>query len=47
MKQQMVLTHQNTVLREAEKKLTGPQKTSMLCFYETIRTSINIVDTTF
>lgn len=47
MKQQMVLTHQNTVLWEAEKKLTGPQKTSMLRFYETITTSKNVVNTTF
>lgn len=28
MKQQLALTHQYTVLQEAEKKLTGPQKTS-------------------
>jgi hypothetical protein len=33
MKQQLVLTHQYTVLQEAEKKLTGPQKTSTYACY--------------
>jgi hypothetical protein len=33
MKQQLVLTHQFTVLQEAEKELTGRQKTSTWACY--------------
>ena len=50
MKQQLVLTHQYTVLQETEKEIDRSSKDQflgMLCFYETISTSKNVVDTTF
>jgi hypothetical protein len=41
MRQQLIITHQHTVLKETEKNMTNPtdQQLSMLHFYENIRTS--------